>query len=117
MEVAVDLAKAFAYVRRDVLLREAKSMCYLADPILASLCVFAMKRRLVYRGCVGGEMHPKRGIGAGSAFATRELYVVMARSMERLQSTCRSVVWNVCKSTMWRRPCSSKPGGRRSRRR
>ncbi len=73
VEVAVDLAKAYENVRRDVLFREAESMVYPADAILTSLGMYAMNRRLVYRGCVGKDMYPNRGIGAGSAFATREL--------------------------------------------
>jgi hypothetical protein len=65
VEVAVGLAKAFENVRRDVLLREAESMGYPADPILASLCMYSMKRRPVHKGCVGGEMHPKGESGPG----------------------------------------------------
>ena len=62
---------------------------------MAALDMYAMTRRLVFRGCVGPEMWALRGIGAGSAFATRQLFLVMARALGRLAAQRRLVSWSV----------------------
>ncbi len=95
VEIAVDFAKVFENARRDLLLHEAVELGYPPALILASLRMYAMQRRFVVRGCIGKTRVPRRGIGAGSAFATREMVIVMARSMERLECMHRAAIWNV----------------------
>ena len=67
-------------------------MGYPWDPLLMALDMYAMDRRLVFRGCVGPSMRARRGIGAGSATATRELALVMMRALDRLHAQY-STVW------------------------
>jgi hypothetical protein len=49
-----------------------------------ALDMYSMERRLVFRGCVGPGLFARRGIGAGSATATRELAMVTMRALNRL---------------------------------
>jgi hypothetical protein len=94
-EVAVDVCKAFENVRHELLLREAEALGYPWAPLLMALDMYSWARRLVFRGCVAGSLFPTRGIGAGSAFATRELFVVMSATLARLHAQYSTVYWNV----------------------
>ena len=62
---------------------------------MLSLVMYARPRRLVHRQCVGEKLLPKRGIGAGSAFATYELLAVLARAIERMRAQDLSIFWTV----------------------
>ncbi len=70
-------------------------MGYPPSALMAALDVYAMKRRLVSRGCMGPEMWALRGIGAGSAFAAREVFLCMARALGPLAEQHRLVTWGV----------------------
>ncbi len=77
-EVMVDLAKAFEYVQRKLLARKCSDIGYPREALACALAMYRFPRRLVYRQAVTGEIHPKRGIAAGSAFATKELEIVLS---------------------------------------
>ena len=68
-EVDLDFRKAFEHVDRRLLLEEAVALGCPPSALMAALDMYAMKRRLVFRGCVGPEMWALRGIGACRAFA------------------------------------------------
>jgi hypothetical protein len=59
---------------------------YPRDALHMALDMCAMRRLLVFRRGAGPEMRAWRGICAGSAFATRELYLVMANALARLEA-------------------------------
>ena len=70
-------------------------MGYPWGPLLMALDMYAMDRRLVFRGCVGPSTRARRGIGAGSATATRELALVMIRALDCLHAQYSTVWWCV----------------------
>ena len=49
----------------------------------------------MFRQCVSEQLHPARGIAAGSAFATVELLVLMKRAMDRIAAQYTCIVLNV----------------------
>ncbi len=94
-KASVDITQAFEHVDRRMLLEEAVALGYLPSALVAALDTYVMKRRSVFRERLGPEMRPLRGIVAGSAFATRKLFLVMARALGRLAAQHRVVLWSV----------------------
>jgi hypothetical protein len=70
-------------------------MGYPWDPLLMALDMYATARRLVFRGCMGPCMMARRGIEAGSATATRQLFLVMLRALDRRHAQYSTVWWCV----------------------
>ena len=83
-EVLLDLHKAFELVDRGLLVAAARDAGYPCDVLAWGLAMYSWRRRLVFRGCVTPELLPTRGIAAGSAFATTELWVLLCASLGRL---------------------------------
>ena len=83
-EFLVDLHKAFELVDRGLLLKAAMDAGYPCDVLAWGLSMYGWRTRLVFRKCVTAEMFPMRGIAAGSAFATTELWLLLAGSLGRL---------------------------------
>ena len=63
--------------------------------IAASLATYGFKRRLVYRGYVSKELWPRRGITAGSPFATGDLWLVCSDLMHQIFELFPKVVFGV----------------------
>ncbi len=53
--------QAFEHVDRRLPLEEAVALGYPPSALMAALDMYAMKRPLVFRGCVGTEMRAPRG--------------------------------------------------------
>ena len=83
-EVLLGLHKAFELVDRGLLVAAARDAGYPCDVLAWGLATYSWRRRLVFRGCVTPELWPTRGIAAGSAFATTELWVLLCASLGRL---------------------------------
>ena len=77
----MDLHKAFELVQRDKLLEAGVALGYPLDVLLWGLEMYSWPRRLVYRGCVTEVLLTFRGICAGSAFATSELWLMLCGSL------------------------------------
>ncbi len=76
-EVLIDMAKAFEYVDRKVLQQKAKEEDYPKEALAAALATYGFSRRLVWQKAVSEPLQPRRGIAAGSAFATAELWLML----------------------------------------
>ena len=92
-EVLVDLHKAFELVNRGKLIEAAVATGYPCDALVWGFGMYAWPRRLVYRGCVTQAVLPPRGIAAGSAFATTELWLLLCCPMGRLARRFSEVQW------------------------
>ena len=80
----LDLHKAFDLVDRGLLLQAALAGGYPLDVLAWGLAMYAFPRRLVFRGCVTPALLSLRGIAAGSAFATTELWLYLCASIGAL---------------------------------
>ena len=94
-EVQLDLHKAFELVNRGKLIEAAAAAGYPCDVLAWGLSMYGWARRIVFRGCVTGAMWPCRGIAAGSAFATTELWVLLCGAIGRLCRRFPLVVFTV----------------------
>ena len=83
-EVMLDLHKAFELVERGKLLEAGILAGYPLDVLIWGLEMYSWSRRLVFRGCVTPELFTSRGICAGSAFATSELWLLLCGSLGRI---------------------------------
>ncbi len=72
----IDLLKAFEYVSRSRLAERGGRGYYPERGTAASLATHGRKSRLVYKWYVSQEVQPRRGISAGSPFATGDLRLV-----------------------------------------
>ena len=80
-EIMVDLAKAFEFVDRKKLSAECIACDYPRQVMAAALATYGFSRRLTFQGFVTEEVNPHRGVTAGSAFATGDLWLVMRSTM------------------------------------
>ena len=94
-EVQLDLHKAFELVNRGKLIEAAAAAGYPCDVLAWGLSMYGWARRIVFRGCVTCTMWPLRGIAAGSAFATTELWVLLCGAIGRLCRRFPRVVFSV----------------------
>ena len=92
-EVQLDLHKAFELVDRGKLIEAAAAAGYPCDVLACGLSMYGWARRIVFRGCVTRTMRPVRGIAAGSAFATTELWVLLCDAIGRLTRRFPRVQW------------------------
>ena len=83
-EFMLDLQKAFELVRRGLLVSAAKDSGYPCDVLAWGMSMYDWKRRLSLRGCASKAVFARIGIAAGSAFATSELWLLLASSLGRL---------------------------------
>jgi hypothetical protein len=74
--ITIDLLKAFEHVSRSKLAKRGARGDYPEHVIAASLATYGFRRRLVYKGYVSQEVHPRRGTTARSPFATGDLWLV-----------------------------------------
>ena len=94
-EVMIDLLKAFEYVSREKLAGRGARGDYPTHVIAASLATYGFRRRLVYRGYVSKELWPRRGITAGSPFATGDLWLVCSGLMHQIFELFPKVVFGI----------------------
>ena len=94
-EVMMDLHKAFDLVDRGLLLQAAAAGGYPLDVLAWGLAMYAFPRRLVFRGCVTPALLSLRGIAAGSAFATTELWLHLCASIGALVRRFPNVIFSV----------------------
>ncbi len=83
-EIMIDLMKAFEYVSRRRLAERGARGDYPMHVLAASLATYGFPRRLVYKGYATQVLHPRRGITAGSPFATGDLWLVCSDVMHRI---------------------------------
>ena len=92
-EFMLDLQKAFELVRRGLLVQAARDAVHPCDVLAWGLSMYSWARRLSLRGCVSAAVFPRRGIAAGSAFATSELWLLLSASLGRLTRAFPDVVF------------------------
>jgi hypothetical protein len=92
VETLFDLMKAFENVKRAQLLEIGAKVGYPLPQLIMSLRSYQWTRRILYDGMVSKPITPRRGIGAGSAFATFELWCMLKPAIERMQQFHPTVV-------------------------
>ncbi len=85
VEALKDVRKAFEHVRRDQLLDMGVKTGYPLPQLIMSLRSYQWNRRIHYEGIVSEVIKPKRGIAAGSAFATFELWCLLKPAIDHMQ--------------------------------
>ena len=85
IEALKDVRKAFEHVRRDQLLEMGVKTGYPLPQLIMSLRSYQWNRRIHYEGIVSEVIKPKRGIAAGSAFATFELWCLLRPAIAHMQ--------------------------------
>jgi hypothetical protein len=83
----VDLKKAFEHVDHSLLIQAAKGMNYPMHVLRASLLSYAGPRRLTFLGYASEPVWPTRGIAAGSATATFELWLLVAPALRAIKQS------------------------------
>ncbi len=85
IEFLLYVKKAFEHVGRGSVAREAKLQDYPLVPLLASLTSYAWPRYIGSDGLLAEPIVASRGIAAGSAFATFELWCLLRDAINSLQ--------------------------------
>ncbi len=85
LEFLLDVKKAFEHVRRNSVLREARLQDYPLVPLMASLTSYAWPRYIGLDGLLAEPIVGSRGIAAGSAFATFELWCLLRNAISSMQ--------------------------------
>ena len=77
LEIMLDMKKAFDYVNREKLMQAAKDMGYPMHALAMSTISYHWNRSICIEQRLSKPIRPRRGIAAGSAFATFELAVLL----------------------------------------
>jgi hypothetical protein len=85
IEFLLDVRKAFEHVNRSQLLEEAIVNKFPMAEALASISSYCWPRYITCEGLIAEPIVPKRGIAAGSAFATFELWCLLRSAIMNLQ--------------------------------
>ena len=80
----LDMKKAFDYVNREKLMQAAKEMGYPMHAFAMSTISYQWNRSICIEQRLSKPIRPRRGIAAGSAFATFELAVLLSAPMDHL---------------------------------
>ena len=83
-EILIDSQKAFEYVSCETLVEQAEKQYYPKGALCLALIMYEMPRRLVVGKALSSVLQASRGIAAGSAFATTELWVIVASTVRRM---------------------------------
>ena len=94
-EVQWDLSKAFDRVNWGNLVKRAVEWGYPLEALRLSMVSYSWQRRLVMDGVIGGKVHPRRGVAAGSPFAPYELALVTLPTIVRLRKSELPIVISV----------------------
>ena len=81
LEVQNDLSACFESVNRQLLWDSAVTLGYPLSILRISLASYAWKRFVSLDGILAGSAHARRGIVAGSQFATSELKCLFLRGL------------------------------------
>ncbi len=85
LEMLLDVKKAFEHVLRSQLIGMAKLTNYPMAQLISSLLAYEWARRINYDGLISDPIWPTRGIAAGSAFATFELWCLLRPAIHAMQ--------------------------------
>ncbi len=88
VEALKDVRKAFEHVKRSQLLEMGVNTGYPMPQLIMSLRSYQWNRRIHYEGIVSDVIKPIRGIAAGSAFATFEVWCLLKPAIDRMQQLC-----------------------------
>jgi hypothetical protein len=86
LEMLLDVKKAFEHVMRNQLIGMARQTNYPMAQLITSLLAYEWARRINYDGLVSDQIWPTRGIAAGSAFATFELWCLLRPAIHAMQN-------------------------------
>ncbi len=78
-----DLASFYEGISRDLLANEAAHLGFPLQVLRGSLGMYANPRLVALNGRVAKQIHPRRGVIAGCAFATTYVKVLMTRALDR----------------------------------
>jgi hypothetical protein len=80
-EVLWDLKKFYEHVQHQHLAREASVQGYPAGVLKFSLHSYCWPRKLILDAAVGQDLHPGKGVVAGSSLATFEVSMLLQREL------------------------------------
>ncbi len=78
-----DLASFYEGINRDLLANEAAHLGFPLQVLRGSMGMYACPRLVGLNGRVARQVHPRRGVIAGCAFATTYVKVLMTRALDR----------------------------------
>ncbi len=78
-----DLASFYEGINRDLLATEAAHLGFPVQLLRGSVGMYANPRLVALNGRVARQVHPRRGVIAGCAFATTYVKVLMTRALDR----------------------------------
>ncbi len=81
--VLEDLASFYEGINRDLLANEAAHLGFPLQVLRGSIGMYANPRLVALNGRVARQVHPRRGVIAGCAFATTYVKVLMTRALDR----------------------------------
>ena len=87
----LDIEKAFERIPHDILVREARAREYPLRLLKLSLSSYRVARIVGVGGVFSKKIYPKRGIVAGSGFATRELRALVIGVFDQIKKVCLSI--------------------------